>query len=193
MRLTISHSTQYNYDSPVDYALQQVRLTPQDTTQQKVNSWQIDIEGGRSELVYNDQYDNHTMLVSMDPGSQSLKMTASGEVETLSATGILGQVYGKAPLWHFVQPSELTIPGNGIRKLARNIDKSDLLASLHALSAEICALVTYEAGKTWSTTSAEEALQGGHGVCQDHAQIFIAASRLAGIPARYIKRLSDDE
>ncbi|MGI9363670.1 MAG: transglutaminase family protein [Rhizobiaceae bacterium] len=186
MRLTITHTTQYSYDSPVDYALQQVRLTPHDTSQQKIHSWQVDIEGGRSELTYSDQYDNHTMLVSMVPGSHSLKMMASGEVETLSTTGILGPVYGKAPLWHFVQPSELTMPGKGIRKLARVIDHSDLLASLHDLSAEICRMVTYESGKTWSTTSAEEALQGGHGVCQDHAQIFIAAARLAGIPARYV-------
>ena len=26
----------------------------------------------------------------------------------------------------------------------------------------------------------------GNGVCQDHAHIFIAAARLAGIPARYV-------
>ena len=34
--------------------------------------------------------------------------------------------------------------------------------------------------------SAEEALAAGHGVCQDHAQIFIGAARLLGFPARYV-------
>lgn len=186
MRLSITHTTQYRYDAPVDYALQQVRLTPHDTTQQKVHSWKVELEGGHCELSYTDQYDNHIMLVSMEPGNVELKMSASGDVETLGTTGILGPVYGRAPLWHFVQPSQLTMPGKGIRQLARVIDKSDLLNSLHALSTEISDAVVYESGKTWSTTSAEEALQGGHGVCQDHAQIFIAVARLAGVPARYV-------
>ncbi len=33
---------------------------------------------------------------------------------------------------------------------------------------------------------AEEARRMGAGGCQDHAQIFISAARVAGIPARYV-------
>ncbi|CAN0514404.1 unnamed protein product, partial [Scytosiphon promiscuus] len=35
-------------------------------------------------------------------------------------------------------------------------------------------------------TTAEQALDGNAGVCQDHAHIFIAAARELGYPARYI-------
>ena len=36
-------------------------------------------------------------------------------------------------------------------------------------------------------TTAEEALTlGDGGVCQDHANIFISAARLSGLPARYV-------
>ena len=41
-------------------------------------------------------------------------------------------------------------------------------------------------GKTYAATPAEDALSGGEGVCQDHAQIFISAARIAGVPARYV-------
>jgi len=34
--------------------------------------------------------------------------------------------------------------------------------------------------------TAEEAMAGGTGVCQDHAHIFIAAARAGGVPARYV-------
>jgi transglutaminase-like putative cysteine protease len=34
-------------------------------------------------------------------------------------------------------------------------------------------------------TKAEDALEAGRGVCQDHAHVFIAATRLLGYPARY--------
>ena len=35
-------------------------------------------------------------------------------------------------------------------------------------------------------TSAAEAFEAGQGVCQDHAHIFIAATRKLDIPARYV-------
>ena len=186
MKLSITHTTQYDYDAPVDYALQQVRLTPTDTRQQTVRSWDVAVEGGKTELSFSDQYNNHTLLVSIEPGGSSIKLTASGEVETMDSSGVLGEVYGYAPLWHFTQATDLTKPGKGIRKMARLINTDDLLPSLHSLSAEIAREVTYSKGQTYAATSAEEALQGGHGVCQDHAQIFLAAARTAGIPARYV-------
>ena len=48
------------------------------------------------------------------------------------------------------------------------------------------ARVAYEKGRTDSATPAETALAAGHGVCQDHAHIMIAAVRLLGQPARYV-------
>lgn len=186
MRLTITHKTHYQYDSPVEYALQQVRLTPVGNGQQTVLSWSVDVEGGREQLNYRDQYGNYTSLVGLDADAQSVTLTAQGEVETLDANGILGHAYGHAPLWHFVQSTPLTQPGREIRKLSRSFDSNDQLASLHTLSQQIIEAVPYRAGRTYSATSAEEALNGGFGVCQDHAQIFIAAVRAAGVPARYI-------
>ena len=186
MKLSIKHTTRYDYDAPVDYALQQVRLTPANNRQQTVESWDIAIDGGRCELTFNDQYKNPTMMVSIDQGGSSLTLTASGEVETHDTSGVLGKVYGNAPLWHFVQPTDLTKPGRGIRKLGRMVKQDDILASLHDLSAEIAKQVTYTTGVTYAATTAEEALAGGGGVCQDHAQIFISAVRSAGVPARYV-------
>jgi len=46
--------------------------------------------------------------------------------------------------------------------------------------------VPYGQADTYATTPAEDALRAGGGVCQDHAQIFIAAARHAGIPTRYV-------
>ncbi len=186
MRLTITHKTHYDYDAPVEYALQQVRLTPVSNSQQTVLSWGVEIEGGCEQLTYRDEYGNQTSLVSVDAEADSVTLTAQGEVETLDTNGVLGRVYGPAPLWHFVQATPLTRPGREIRKLWRQFDCDDQLASLHKLSSRIIELVPYQAGRTYAATSAEEALNGGFGVCQDHAQIFIAAVRAAGVPARYV-------
>lgn len=76
-----------------------------------------------------------------------------------------------------------------MRALVRELpapSEDRLLDYLHALSARIRDGVTYETGKTQVGTTAEEAAASGHGVCQDHAHVFIGAARLAGIPARYV-------
>lgn len=44
----------------------------------------------------------------------------------------------------------------------------------------------YESGITGIQTTAEEALAGGKGVCQDYAHIMIALCHMAGVPARYV-------
>jgi transglutaminase-like putative cysteine protease len=187
MQLKITHTTTYNYDAPVNYALQQVRLTPLSNSQQTVLNWELNIEGGARELSFLDQYKNHVELVQAAPGIEQLRLTASGEVETNDTAGVLGKVYGRAPLWLFTQQTDRTMPGKNVRSLAKILGNSDdLLTSLHTLSAEILSAVPYGQANTFSETTAEEALLAGGGVCQDHAQIFISAARQAGISARYV-------
>ncbi len=187
MELQISHTTEYAYSAPVDYALQKVRLRPLASTMQDVSDWVVKVSGGKIETGYTDHYGNHVDLVSIEPGAQKLVIRASGTVQTLNNTGILGQVYGRAPLWHFLQPTELTTAGDAIKALPRISGSSDTrLSNLHDLSAAILKALPYEFGRTNVNTPAEEALQGSHGVCQDHAQVFVTAARLSGIPARYV-------
>jgi transglutaminase-like putative cysteine protease len=46
--------------------------------------------------------------------------------------------------------------------------------------------MAYVPGATQTKTLAEDALASGKGVCQDHAQAFVAAARVMGYPARYV-------
>jgi len=81
----------------------------------------------------------------------------------------------------------LTEAGNGIAELAAPCEKAtDKLAALHDLSERIRRAVTYTTGSTHPETTAEDALVGGQGVCQDHAHIFVSAARMAGLPSRYV-------
>lgn len=187
MILTINHTTRYSYDAPVDYALQQVRLTPPNTNQQDVRSWDLRVEGGKIETQYRDHNGAQVHLVSVDRDAQEVAITAGGEVETEDTAGVLGKVYGPAPLWYYTQSTPLTAAGPGIDALAGQLTQTpDQLSALHALSTSILMAVPYRVGETYAATSAEEALIGGSGVCQDHAQIFVAAARSADIPARYV-------
>lgn len=187
MLLTIRHDTRYEYDQPVDYALQKLRLKPLDSVMQTVDDWQVEVDGGQIEASYRDHYGNHVDLVSAHRGAEGLTITARGTVTTLNTSGVLGHVYGCAPLWHFAEPTPVTQAGRKITALAEALGASETpLVGLHALSAAILEAVPYKTGETNAQTSAEAAAEIGTGVCQDHANIFISAARLAGIPARYV-------
>jgi transglutaminase-like putative cysteine protease len=187
MKLHISHKTDYAYSAPVGYALQKVRLRPLSNPQQTVLDWTITVTGGKIETGYLDHYGNHVDLCSIDSGGQSLMISASGTVETMPSNGVLGMVYGRAALWHFLQPTDKTMAGDGVKALAKLIDQDgSVLDGLHAMSAAVLGAAPYTIGATDAQTSAEDALRIGAGVCQDHAQIFISAARVAGIPARYV-------
>lgn len=195
MKLKISHTTTYQYDAPVKYGLQQVRLTPMNDHNQTVLNWATTITGGIQELSFQDQFDNTTLLVQLENGVREISLTVAGEVETHNSDGIYGKVYGAVPLWFYRQSTPRTTAGKGIKALTKIIKTpAGALDEMHALSREILAQVPYGASETDVKTTAEEAMVAGSGVCQDHAQIFIAALRHAGIPARYISgylRLDD--
>ena len=54
------------------------------------------------------------------------------------------------------------------------------------LAAALLQRMPYIPGGTDAATAAPQAFANGHGVCQDHAQVFIACLRLLGLPARYV-------
>jgi len=188
MRLKISHLTRYHYDEPVHYSLQQIRLTPQSRAGQRVINWQTTVEGGAKELEFEDQHNNHVVLVSVTDGRTELSIRSEGEVETTITNGIVGAHGGFAPLWYFKRPTPLTQPGPNLESLVETLGTTfdGDIQRMHALSGAISKAVAYETGKTHAETTAEDALRNGHGVCQDHAHIFIAATRLMGFPARYV-------
>ncbi|MFC3053581.1 transglutaminase family protein [Kordiimonas pumila] len=186
MNLKITHTTDYVYDAPLHYALQRLRLTPQDGYGQKVLSWQLDLEGANAEVPYEDHMGNITTLISCHGDSHTIRIRVSGEVETIDRTGVVGPHAGFVPLWLYLRQTPLTTPGKGIHKLVKETPPAESLPMLHDLMGRIHKQVIYKIGITTSETTAEEALEHGEGVCQDHSHLFISAARVLGIPARYV-------
>jgi len=188
MRLAISHTTRYRFADPVAHGLQRLRLTPKTTQGQEILDWSMDYSGAREELSYDDQNFNHVTLVSVHEGASEVVVTCKGTVDTEDNAGVIGHHAGHLPLWAFLGQTPLTRTGPRIKQLIASVERSEegMVPTLHNLSAAIRERVAYETGKTHVNTTAEDALGAGHGVCQDHAHIFIAAARALDIPARYV-------
>lgn len=187
MLLHIHHTTTYRYDLPVYYALLKAHLRPQHVHSQQVNAWELDVSGGLIESQYTDQYGNHVDLINVDRDATEVTITAHGSVMTSDNSGVFGRVYGRAPLWHFLQETPITTSCDAIVDLAGPLSSNtDQIAALHQLSADVLEALPYKIGATHSETTVEEAMGIGAGVCQDHAHVFVTVARTVGIPARYV-------
>lgn len=186
MRLAIQHRTHYRFDEPVTRGLQRLRLTPK-SSGQRIVEWRMRYEGGKLEAEYDDHNRNRTTLISLVPGTSELNVICEGVVETWDDAGVVGRHSGFLPLWHFLDPTTVTASGPGCLAILESLDQGDGgVGMLHRLSARILERVAYEQDVTNIDTVAEDAIAAGRGVCQDHAHIFIACARAAGIPARYV-------
>jgi transglutaminase-like putative cysteine protease len=188
MQLAIRHTTTYLFSEPASHGLQRLRLRPKSTHGQQIINWAMDLEGAKCEADYEDEHNNQTALISVNPGTESLIITCSGLVRTSDSSGVIGPHTGHMPLWRFLTQTALTKPGPRMRALATKLEPEGdgPLPLLHALSRSVLAAVRYEVGHTDAQTPAEAAMTEGRGVCQDHAHIFIGAARMLGIPARYV-------
>ncbi|MBE1284487.1 MAG: transglutaminase family protein [Rhodobacteraceae bacterium] len=186
MRLTIQHTTRYSFDEPVSFGLQQLRKTPKNTPNQHVLEWHTHVKGGQKELSFEDHHHNVTELISITPGVDTLDLISEGQVELNDTHGVVGRHRGPSPLWLYARPTDLTEARAGVRELIRGLDTGDTVDILHKLSARIRNEVAYEIGVSHSGWSAEDAIEAGNGVCQDHAHVFIACARKLGRPARYV-------
>ena len=189
MKLRVEHTTRYQYDAPVSYALQQLKLTPKDRPgQQRVIDWAIDVEGGAQQLHYTDHHGNGVDLIAVHGGTSELVIRCHGQIELETWDGVIGQHRGAMPLWTFLRPTPLTRVGRQVRALTAQLGREhgSEIERAHALSALIIERLAYRIGFTDAETTAEQALGSDGGVCQDHAHIFIAAMRHLGHPARYV-------
>ncbi len=188
MRLTINYTSTYQFDEPVHYGLQQIRLTPKSRIGQEVLDWDVRIDQGRVETQFSDHHANEVSLVSIAADAMAVKVTARGTVETQDLNGVVGRQKGFVPLWLFQRSTDLTRASLNVRNIAKGLKDAhdDDIALLHALSERILSAVPYRIGATDAATTADGAIESGAGVCQDHAHIFIAAARAMGYPARYV-------
>ena len=186
MHLHIKHVTRYSFSGPVTYGLQQLRKTPKTSRSQHVLNWTTSVENGRKEVEFHDHHNNAVELISFERDTTELTVSSEGEVALEDVQGVLGRHLGPAPLWLYEQTTRRTEAKSGVRALARKVTLKDPLDQMHQLSQTIRDTVAYEVGTSHPGWSAEDAIDNGSGVCQDHTHIFIACARAMGVPARYV-------
>ncbi|HMW23634.1 MAG TPA: transglutaminase family protein [Burkholderiaceae bacterium] len=192
MKLHIVHRTVYRYRQPLRRVVQTLRLTPRSSSRQTVLDWAV--QGSGSLHPDEDAWGNVAHLHTVDHGARRLSAEAAGVVETAAPPDWIDPL-GPAPDWYreastlvgrwpaiidlaltCLPPGDWAHPLEPVRGIGR----------LLRLAEGVRHRVRYRPGSTDVHTTAEAAWRAGEGVCQDQAQVFIAACRAAGLPARYV-------
>ncbi|MFV0411384.1 MAG: transglutaminase domain-containing protein [Paracoccus sp. (in: a-proteobacteria)] len=188
MRLKITHHTVYEYENPVNFGVQSMRLTPSAFQGQKVIDWKVDMGGaGEPGASFRDGAGDWIQLWSLRGPVKRVPVHIEGVVETTDLSGVLRNHREMIHPMVYLQSTPVTEPDAAIRELAAGpSDELSLLDLAHALSSAVADAVAYRPGSTHGMTTAAEALALGGGVCQDHSHVLIAAARTRGLPARYV-------
>ncbi|WP_298832832.1 transglutaminase family protein [uncultured Piscinibacter sp.] len=189
MKLSIRHETHYEYSAPLQYALQQLCLTPQANAHQEVMEWQLSAPGRL--YAQRDGFGNlsHSWSMARARGGRHVycgSVQAHGTVTTRPSPWLIDDPSAPHPAL-YLRATPLTAPNASLAELGRMfLQESVNEASLLRLAAAVRERIAYRAGATDVSTNAQQALALGQGVCQDQAHVFIAACRAARLPARYV-------
>jgi transglutaminase-like putative cysteine protease len=187
VRIRIDHSTRYGYERQARFIVQTLRLTPRSNEGQQVMDWRIETDVDARLRQSEDAFGNivHTLYTERPTAELTIRVT--GEVATSETNGVLAGAAEKLAVPVYLRETPLTAADQALRDLADQArGASSTLAQMHQLSARIHETVAFDTAATSPRHTAAEAYAMKRGVCQDHAQIFIAAARRLGVPARYV-------
>ncbi|XQU73271.1 Transglutaminase family protein [Cupriavidus sp. H18C2] len=193
VKYKIHHNTVYRYTEAVRRSVHELRLAPRSGPLQSVETWQLSAPGNLSEA--RDGFGNIVHNFTMTGPAHTIAIAASGEVDVTAGEGGDHRAFVDVPVpgesrvspLYFMAGTPLTEAPADMRAFA-----APYLAAGHdapalvALAGGIADRVRYQANTTHVGTSAAEAFREGSGVCQDQAQVMVAACRSLGIPARYV-------
>lgn len=186
MKLVIRHQTIYRYEAGSSRVAMLLKLMPRDHEGQKVEQWHVSLNDEPvTGFIPNGHGDMEALWIRHDRMDEA-RIVAHGVVETRDTAGVIsGLPPGPDPLVYLFA-TDLTHASPAMGEAASALPETEVLPRLHALMALVRDKVSYRAGVTSAGTSAAQAWDLGAGVCQDHAQLFIAMARHMGVPARYV-------
>jgi transglutaminase-like putative cysteine protease len=205
MRYRIRHRTTYRYDVPANLCHNEARLRPLDLPGQRCLKWRLTIdpepEFHRTRL---DSFGNHIDYFAIQRPHPELVITAESEVEVTSSGQLPLETGGpwdslrenlrssKDPASLDARAFALSSPLIPVLPELADFARQDfppgrcILEAVGALNSRIFHEFKFDPDFTTVATPVLEVLHNRRGVCQDFAQLMIAALRSLGLPARYV-------
>lgn len=187
-RLQFSFDTTVHYSAPVTGHQLALRCVPMTDAVQHPETCTVTIEPAPLPQPLRDGFGNTVYWYSALEPHTALRYAAVG-VAAVDKSRADEAFPNPAFRCHGLR----TKPGRTLLQVSSAMPKAGTYEAAEALCHAVHSLLQYTPGVTDNATTAEAALRGGIGVCQDYAQVFVALARLAGWSARYCMGLSVGE
>ena len=154
MHLKIRHRTEYRYESPVRYSIQELRLTPPQLAGQQVDKWKISTPIKASNSV--DTFGNICSVFVQEAPYTSMMIEAEGEVHTQDAFEFIDNAKAVSP-YYLLQQTNLTEPSDRMLSyFSSKLPKKNTVDEVLKLAAAVQEAVVYFPGQTnFATTAAQ--------------------------------------
>jgi transglutaminase-like putative cysteine protease len=194
MRIAIEHKTHYRFSEPQARIVQMLRLTPTDTQDQTVVSWMIGVDCDARLRDAVDGYGNAVTMLYADGPLAGIDVTVTGEVLTLESKGVIRGGFEPLPPGLYLRTTPRTEPAGELVDFARTATEggADVLEPMHRLNAALHGRFDIAPEGKDQGFSAGAAFALERAGPRDLAQMFVAAARALGTPARYVSGYRSD-
>lgn len=196
MRLSIDHRTIYRFSTPQARLVQLLRLTPENTHDQTIASWRIDVDCDARLRDGRDGFGNAVTMLYVEGPIDGLAISVHGAVLTSHSSGVIQGTHEPLPPPLFLRDTAATPRDAAIARFAHDTrGDAAVLAGLHAINSALTDRFTLDGGRGDPMLDAGTAFARDRVTARDLAQIFAVAARSLGIPARYVSgyRLAEGE
>ena len=193
-RVSIRHRTSYRYSGEVWSSYNEARVTPLTTDRQLVVEAAVRVSPSVPTFRYWDYWGTMVDAFDVHEPHTELVVTGSSVVETSTKPPrtTVGWDELRQPdvadrFAELLRPTTYVPLADGIADAAAEVGAGapEPAAACETVVDWVRDRLTYGKGETTVSTTANEALEIGTGVCQDFAHVALAMLRAIGIPARY--------
>ena len=188
MRLSIDHRTTYRFSQPQTRLVQMLRLTPEDTHDQTIAAWRIDVDCDARLRTTRDGFGNKVTMIYAEGPLTHIEIAVTGEVLTSETpAAVLRGALDPLPPMVFLRSTPLTEPDEAIASFAAKVaGDGDSAARLQRLNAALHERFHLNIRRPNRGRTAAEAFVLPEATARDLAQMMIAAAHSLGFPARYV-------
>jgi transglutaminase-like putative cysteine protease len=188
----LEQSFRYEYDAPVRALRQRLVIVPPARHgNQYRRAHRLEVTGAPvRRRVRKDANGNIVAWLEAEHVPQAIEFRLAAVLERVRDDGptVLPARVLLAP--RLLRPTPLTEADERLRAMARQIAADSAGDTAEETAARVSDAVsqamTYADGVTSVATTAAEALDAGHGVCQDYAHVMLALCHVLKLPARYV-------
>jgi len=199
-RYHLVHVTEFQYDGPVSESYNEVRLRPMHDDRQSCLSFRLVTSPSSHVTAYHDAFGNWVHQFNVFQEHHRLTVQSESVVLAHEArpNGMTTMTLGEFDAqgrelcdehFDFIAPTMYVPHLPGLQELveaAAQASQGTVLGFAQAASDLIHQKFRYVKGATHVSSSVQDSLALGAGVCQDFAHMLLGVVRMRGLPARYV-------